>query len=69
MKSNKRTQKELKPLIKAEVDTFITELMTKYPEIEKTSLEKFISDEVLMGMYEMHDGGKILTNKERWGYK
>ena len=68
MANNKkeRTQKEIKPAIKAEVDAFITELMEKYPEIARTSLKTYITDEARRAMCEIEDYGKVLTNKERW---
>lgn len=62
----KRTQKELKPMIKAEVDAFIAELMNKYPEIARTSLETYIKDEASRAMYEITEFGRVLTNTERW---
>lgn len=63
----KRTQKELKPIIKKEVDAFIAELMNKYPEIAKTSLQDFVRDEADRAMYEIAQFGEILSNKKRWG--
>ena len=61
-----RTQKELKPVIKKDVDAFVTELMKKYPEIAKTSLKTFITDEVGRAMVEIETYGRVRTNKERW---
>ena len=67
MKKNERTQKEIKPLIKAEVDAFIAELMNKYPEIARSGLRTYITDEARAAMHEIEEYGKVLTNKERWG--
>jgi len=64
----KRTQKELKPQIKKDVDAFVVELLQKYPEIARTSLEDYVRQEVLLAFGEMRDG-RILTNAERWGHK
>lgn len=62
----KRTQKELKPMIKADVDAFVAELLNKYPEILQTSLEGYAEKEIGYGFEEIKYFGKILTNKERW---
>jgi hypothetical protein len=62
----KRTQKELKPIIKKEVDAFVTEMVEKYPEILRTSLKTFIEQEMGKAFYEMEEYGKVLTNAERW---
>ena len=67
MKKNGRAQKEIKLLIKAEVDAFIAELASKYPEIAGSSLERFVGDETQHAFYELATFGKVLTNKERWG--
>lgn len=67
MKKNGRAQKEIKPLIKAEVDAFIAELASKYPEIAGSSLTRFVGDETQHAFYELATFGKVLTNKERWG--
>ena len=68
MKKNGRTQKEIKPLIKAEVDAFIVELANRYPEIAtSSSLERFVGEETQRAFYELATFGKIFTNKERWG--
>lgn len=66
MTTKKRTQKELKPIIKAEVDAFVVELNAKYPEITRSSLVDFITKEIRLGFIELYDNGKILTNSERW---
>lgn len=63
----KRTQKEIKPMIKKEVDEFITRLMAEYPEIAKTTLTDYVKTEAGKAMYELTFYGKVLTNKERWG--
>jgi hypothetical protein len=67
MANNKkeRTQKEIKPAIKAEVDAFITELMEKYPEIARTSLKTYITTEARQAMEEIETYGRVWTNKER----
>ena len=67
--TTKRTQKEIKPAIKAEVDAFVIQLMEKYPEIANTSLKNYITDEAFRAMHEMEDYGKVLTNTERWKQK
>jgi ribosomal 50S subunit-associated protein YjgA (DUF615 family) len=67
LKTMKRTQNELKPIIKHEVDTFITELMAQYPEIAKTSLQDFVRNEADRAMYEIAQYGEIKSNKKRWG--
>ena len=61
-----RTQKEIKPAIKKDVDAFVTELMGKYPEIARTSLVEYVENEVSHAIYELTFYGKIFTNKERW---
>ena len=61
-----RTQKEIKPLIKAEVDAFMVELIKKYPEIPNSSLVDFIGDETRRATYEYLFHGHPLSNKERW---
>lgn len=66
MTTKKRTQKELKPIIKVEVDAFVVELNAKYPEIARSSLVDFITKEIRLGFIELYDSGKILTNSERW---
>ena len=63
----KRTQKEIKPIIKNEVDAFVLELMKKFPEIEGSSLENYVAEEVRGAIYEIKNYGKVLSNKERWG--
>ena len=63
----KRKQKEIKPIIKNEIDTFVLELMKKFPEIEGSSLEVYIVEEVRGAIYEIKNYGKVLSNKERWG--
>lgn len=66
MKTNKRTQKELKPMIKKDVDAFVMEIIEKYPEIKGTSLEDYIAQTVKYAFYDIREFGKIRTNKERW---
>jgi hypothetical protein len=61
-----RTQKEIKPMIKKDVDAFIAELLNKYPEIAGTSLEDYVRFETGRAIREIADFGKVLTNKERW---
>lgn len=61
-----RTQKEIKPAIKKDVDAFVTELMEKYPEIARTSLVKYVENEVSHAIHELTFYGKIFTNGERW---
>lgn len=63
----KRKQKEIKPIIKNEIDTFVLELMKKFPEIEGSSLEVYVVEEVRGAIYEIKNYGKVLSNKERWG--
>lgn len=63
----KRTQKELKPQIKKDVDAFVAEMAEKYPEILHSSLIKYISNEIEYAFDELTYEGKILTNRERWG--
>ena len=65
--TTKRTQKELKPMIKKDVDAFAEMLMEKYPEITRTSLVNFISTELSWAIDEINHEGRVLTNKERWG--
>lgn len=67
MKTNKRTQKELKPMIKRDVDAFVLEMIEKYPEISGTSLEEYIADTAKRAFYDLTEFGKIRTNWERWG--
>ena len=62
----KRTQKELKPLIKKDVDAFVIELLAKYPEISKSGLTDYVKTELAMAMYEVKEYDKVLTNRERW---
>ena len=62
----KRTQKELKPAIKKDVDAFVIELLAKYPEISKSSLTDYVKTELAMAMYEVREYDKVLTNRERW---
>jgi molecular chaperone GrpE (heat shock protein) len=66
MNTKNRTQKEIKPMIKKDVDAFITELLDKYPEIARTSLEDYVRDEAKRAIREITDYGRVLTNKERW---
>ena len=66
MNTKNRTQKEIKPMIKKDVDAFIVELMNKYPEIARTSLEDYVRDEAKRAIREITDYGRVLTNKERW---
>ena len=61
-----RTQKEIKPMIKKDVDAFITELLEKYPEIAKTSLVDYVRDETSHAIHEITYYGRVLTNRERW---
>lgn len=64
--TKKRTQKEIKPMIKKEVDAFVTELLAKYPEIAKTSLVNYVGNEATLAITEITTFGKVLTNRERW---
>ena len=67
-KNGMRTVKEVRPMIKAEVDAFIVRLMEAYPEIAtSTSLRDLVEKESGIAIAEILEFGKVLTNRERWG--
>ena len=67
-KNGMRTVKEVRPMIKAEVDAFVVHLMEAYPEIASSIVLRDLAEkEVGTAIEELRTLGKVLTNKERWG--
>lgn len=58
--------KEVKPLVKEEMEEVIKAIAEKYGKNGLNALRQYLRNEAGMAIHEMEEEGRILTNTERW---